>query len=103
MSMIKFFNKHIGIAKIKCKKFESTFHFRKTNCNVVEKNISNLNVKKSCQQKDILTKNIKLNKDIIFKLISENFNSCIDTGEFASELKWADIAQVHKNKKLKNL
>ena len=84
MSAIRSSDKHLGMVKIKCKKFESTFHFRKTNCNVVEKNISNFNVKKSCQQKDILTKNIKLNKDIIVKLISENFDSCIDTDEFAS-------------------
>ena len=75
-------DKDPGIVKIKCKKFGSTLHFRKTNCNVVEKNGSNLNVKKSSQQKYVLTKNIKLNKDLIVEFISEDFNSCIDMSVF---------------------
>ena len=73
-------------------------HFRKTSCNEVEKIISNLNIKKSCQQEDIPTKIIKLNKDLIATFIAENFNSCIDKGEFPSELKHADIAPIHKKK-----
>ena len=36
MSVIKSFDKHPGIVKIKAKGFDSTFHFRKTSCNVVE-------------------------------------------------------------------
>ena len=80
MSVIKSFDKHPGIIKIKAKAFDSTFHFRKTSCNEVEKIISNLNIKKSCQQEDIPTKVIKLNKGLIAKFIAENFNSCIDEG-----------------------
>ena len=98
MSVIKSFDKHPSIVKIKAKGFDSTFHFRKTSCNEVEKIISNLNIKKSCQQEDIPTKIIKLNKDLIAKFIAENFNSCIDKGEFPSELKHADIAPIHKKK-----
>ena len=70
MSVIKSFNKHPRIVKIKAKGFDSTFHFRKTSCNEVEKIISNLNIKKSCQQEYIPTKIIKLNKDLIDKVYS---------------------------------
>ena len=97
MPVIKSFDKHPSIVKIKAKGFNSTFHFRKTSCNVVEKIISNLNIKKCCQQEDIPTKIIKL-KDLIAKFIAENFNSCIDKGEFPSELKHANIDPVHKKK-----
>ena len=98
MSVIKSFDKHPSIVKIKAKGFDSTFHFRKTSCNVVEKIIINLNIKKSCQQEDIPTKIIKLNKDLIAKFIAENSNSCIDEGEFPSELKHADIVPFIKRK-----
>ena len=50
------------------------------------------------QQEDIPTNIIKLNKDVIAKFTAENFNSCIDEGEFASELKHADIFPIHKKK-----
>ena len=98
MSVIKSFEKHPSIVKIKAKGFDSTFHFRKTSCNEVEKILSNLNIKKSCQQEVIPTKIIKLNKDLIAKFIAENFNSCIDEGEFPSELKHADIVPFIKRK-----
>ena len=98
MSVIISFDKHPSIVKIKAKGFDSTFHFRKTSCNEVEKIISNLNIKKSCQKEDIPTKIIKLNEDLIAKLVAENCNSCIDKGEFPSELKHADIVPIHKKK-----
>ena len=98
MSVIKSFDKHPSTVKIKAEGFDSTFHFRKTSCNEVEKIISNLNIKKSCQQEDIPTKIIKLNKDLIATFIVENFNSYIDKGEFPSELKHADIVLIHKKK-----
>ena len=96
ISVINSFNKHPNIVKVKAKAFNSTFHFRKTSCNEAEKIISNLNIKKSCQQEDIPTKIIKLDKHLIAKFIATNFNSCIDEGEFPSELKHADIVPIHK-------
>ena len=98
MSVIKSFDKHPSIVKIKAKAFDSTFHFRKTSCNEVEKIISNLNIKKSCQQEDIPTKIIKLNKDLIAEFIAENFNSCIDEGEFPSGLNMPILSQFIKRK-----
>ena len=84
MSAINSFGKHLSIVKIKTKGFDSTFQFRRTSCNEVEKIISNLNIKKSCQE-DIPTKIIKLDKDLIAKFIAENFSSCIDEGKFPSK------------------
>ena len=98
MSVIKSVDNHRSVDKIKTKAFYSTFHFRKSSCNEVEKIISFLNIKKSCQQENIPTKIIKLNKDLIVKFIVENFNSSIDEGEFSSELKHANIVPIHKKK-----
>ena len=75
-----------------------TFSFRKTNSNEVSKIIDNLDIKKASQNSDVLSKNIKLNKDIIAPFIYENFNCCIDKGEFSNDLKHADIFPVHKKK-----
>ena len=72
MSVIKSFDKHPSKVKIKAQTFDSTFHFRKTNCNEVEKIISDLNIKNSCQQEDIPTKIIK-QKILILALTKESF------------------------------
>ena len=58
--------------------------------------IDNLKTKKVCQNKDILAKVIKLNKDIAAPFISENVNSCIEKGEFHNDLKHADIVPMYK-------
>ena len=63
MSVIKSFDNHPSVVKIKIKALNSTFHFRKISCKEVEKIISNLNIKMSRQQEDIPTKIYKLNKD----------------------------------------
>ena len=56
ISVIKSFVKHLIIVKTKAKALDSTFHFRKTSCNEVEKIISNLSIKMSSQQEDFPTK-----------------------------------------------
>ena len=60
--------------------------------------ISRLNTAKTCQNADTPTKTIKINKDIFAKFISNNFNHCIDEGEFPYELKHAEVIPVHKKK-----
>ena len=60
--------------------------------------ISQLNTAKTCQNANTPTKIIKINKDIFAKFISNNFNHCIDEGEFPYELKHADVVPVHKKK-----
>ena len=55
-------------------------------------------LKKSCHQEDIPSKIIKQDKGLVAKFIAESFNSCIDEGEFSSEVKHADIVPIHKKK-----
>ena len=55
-------------------------------------------MKKFYQQEDIPTKIIKLSKDMIAKLIAENFNSCLDEGEFPSKLSMPILSQYIKRK-----
>ena len=47
MSVIKSFEKHPSIVKIKAKVLDTTFHFRKTSYNEVKKIISHLSIEKS--------------------------------------------------------
>ena len=82
ISLIKYLDKRPSIVKVKTKALGSTFHFKKTSCNEVEKIITNLDIKKSCQQEDIPTKIIKLNKDLNTMFIAENVNSCNDKVSF---------------------
>ena len=90
MSVIKSFEKHSSMVKIKAKAFDSNFHFRKTSCNEIEKIISNLNIKKSCQQGDIPTKIIKLNKDLIAKFIAD----CLDHSLLVVKLHWYGLSPL---------
>ena len=82
MSVIKSFDKHPSIVDVQAKALDSNFRFRKTSCSKVGKIVSDLNIKKYWKQEDIPTKIIKLNKDLIATFIAENFNFCIDQGEF---------------------
>ena len=51
---------------------------------------------------DTSTKIIKFNSDTFSSLIYQQFNYCIDKGEFPNDLKHADIVPVYKkNKKCK--
>ena len=97
MPVIKSFDKRPSIIKTKAKALDLTFHLRKTSCNEVEKIVCNLNIKNSYQQ-DVPTKIIKLNKDLIAEFIAENFNSCIDEGEFPSGLNMPILSQFIKRK-----
>ena len=55
-------------------------------------------MKKFYQQEDIPTKIIKLSKELIAKLIAENFNSCLDESEFPSKLNMPILSQYIKRK-----
>ena len=77
-------------------RISNLFFFKKATLEEVVKVIRNLNIRKSCQTTDILTKIIKLNSDTLAKFIYKHFNYCIDRGEFPNELKHAEIVPVHK-------
>ena len=103
MSVIRSFDKHPSIVEIQAKALDSKFHFRKTSCSEVGKIVSDLNIKEYWKQEDVPTKIIKLNKDLIATFIAENFNFCIDQGEFPYELKHANIVPIHKKKNKSDL
>ena len=91
--------KHPSISKSRLKSLVQPFISKKLAAMKLKRLSANQqNIKKSCQQEDIPTKIIKLNIDLIAKFIAENFNSCIDEGEFPSELKHADIVSIHQKK-----
>ena len=90
MSVTKSFGKHPSIVKIKIKALDSASNFRKTSCD--------LSIINFCQEEDILSKIIKLNKGLIVKFIAENFICCTENCKFSSELKHADVVPIHKNK-----
>ena len=93
--VLKTFENRPSTKNIKDKKFNLTFSFENTYTDVVMKTVSNLNVAKSCQINAILTKVIKMNKDI-FATFTDHFNYGIAYGEFPDKLKHADVIPVHK-------
>ena len=96
LAAINTFQNHLSVVKIKQKEFNSIFSFKNTNENEFRKIIQNLNVRKTCQRRDIPTKIIKLNKDLFSSFICEHFNYCISIGEFPNELKHGDVMPVPK-------
>ena len=62
------------------------------------KEIRKLNTGKAAQSTDIIVKFFKLNNDIIVAYICDFFNECIDTGQFSSILKQADMTTVFKKR-----
>ena len=96
LAAINTFQNHPSVVNIKQKEFNSIFSFKNTNENEVRKIIQNLNVRKTCQRRDIPTKIIKLNKDLLSSLICEHFNYCISISECPNELKHADVMPVPK-------
>ena len=64
------------------------------------KEINKLDEKKACQEHDIPIKLIKLNKDLFSHFIYHNFNNSLFSSNFLSNIKAADILQIHKKKDL---
>ena len=95
---IKCFDTHPSITTITKQCLSSSLIFQETNVDEVMKIISQLNTAKTCQNADNPTKILKLNKDIFAKFISNNFNHCIDEGEFPYELKHAGLVPVLKKR-----
>ena len=83
----KLFDQHPSIINIKKKKFDSILNFKKTSSTEVEKVINNLSIIKACQNDDIPTKVIEMNKDIFAGFVAKDFNKCVDKGVFPDELK----------------
>ena len=100
LAVINMFQDHPSIKNIRGKNFKSIFSFTHTSEIEIKKVIIGINVYKTWQLKDILTKIIKMNTDIFANFICLHFNYCIDIGEFPQEFKNADILiPVDKRKK----
>ena len=75
---------------------ESLFSFKPTNIETVMKEISNLNVAKSCPIDTIPSKILKENSSIFGPKILIDFNYSIKNGLFPSNQKCADITPIFK-------
>ena len=73
--------KHPSVSNIKKKNFQSIFFFKKITPEGEVKVIRNLNIRKSCLTTHVSRKVIKLNSDILAKLIYKHLNHCINKGE----------------------
>ena len=102
LGTVNSYEKLPSIEKIKNRSCNLMLSFRKTDSNEVGKIIDNLDIKKACQHCNILTKIIKLNEHIITPFVSENFNSCVDKGEFPDDLRHANIVPFYKKKSKTN-
>ena len=82
LAAIKTFEIHPGVFNIRLRGLNTIFSLflAITHENGVRKIIKNPNVRKICQDSDILTKIIKLNVDLVGSFISQHFNYCISIG-----------------------
>ena len=75
---------------------ESSFSFKPTDITTVIREISHMDVAKSCPMDSIPSKIIKENSSIFGQKILIDFNYCIKNGIFPSNQKCADITPIFK-------
>ena len=96
-SIIEKYKNHPSVMKIKeVIPLKTSFSFTPTNIATVMREISNLNLAKSCQIDSIPTKILKENSIIFGPKLLIDFNCCIRNGIFPSNQKLADITPVFK-------
>ena len=98
---IKIFDQDPSIINIKKKTFDPVLSFKKTSSTEVEKVINYLSIVKACQKDDILTKVIKMNKDIFAGFIANDLKNCANKVVLSDDLMYADVAPAHKMKVIK--
>ena len=74
----------------------SIFSFKEIGKTEVIKEIKNLDIKKGSLSSDIPTKIIKEFDDLFAIFITENFNLCLNKGEFPEILKIAEVTPIYK-------
>ena len=92
---IKIFDQHSSIINIKKKTFYPVLSLKKTSITEAEKVINYLIIVKTFQRDDILTKVIKMNKNIFAGFIANDLNNCANKGVFSDDLMYADVASAH--------
>ena len=79
---------------------DSIFSFKEIEKTEVIKEIKSLDIKKGSLSSDIPTKIIKEFDDLFANLITENFNLCLNKGEFTEILKIAEVTPIYKKANL---
>ena len=74
----------------------SIFSFKEIGKTEVIKEIKNLDIKKESLSRDIPTKIIKEFNDLFVTFFTENFNLCLNKGEFPEVLKTAEVTPIYK-------
>ena len=74
----------------------SIFSFKEVEKTKVIKEIKNLDIKKGSLSSDIPTKMIKKFDDLFAVFITEDFNLCLNKGEFPEILKMTEVTPIYK-------
>ena len=94
---IKKYSKHPSVLRVKqFFKNPTEFSFVPVDKDVIEKEIKNLDTKKTAPKNGIPVKILKLNNDLLSKYLSQIFNESIEVANFPNELKYAYITPVYK-------
>ena len=89
------------IIKIKISR-RNKFSFTEVSQFQIEKEIKNLNVKKSCNPQKYITETSVTSLMVTVETLQRFFNQALSTGEFPSNLKNSDVTPVFKKKDLLN-
>ena len=94
-SLIAKFENHLSTVAIRNRFDEnSIFSFKEIGKTEVVKEIKNLDIKGS-HSKDIPTKIIKEFNDLFATFITENFDLCLNKGEFSEIFKIAEVTPIY--------
>ena len=97
-SIIAKFENHPSVVTIRnCFDDNSIFSFKEIGETELIKQINHLDIKNRSLSSDIPTKIIKEFADLFATFITENFNLCLNKGEFPKILKIAEVTPIYKN------
>ena len=92
------FSNHPSILKIKSQyQNAGPFFFQKVILDAVDKEVRNLNPKKTTTHKSIPPKTLKSNSDLCIEPLALIFNDCVEHSTFPDELKCTDVTSLPKN------
>jgi hypothetical protein len=84
------------IHNIKTECVNKSFEFEHVEVSTVHKILKNLNVKKATGADNIPAKILVMNSDILAPQFTRLFNTCVDTGSFPDEAKYAQVTPIFK-------
>ena len=96
-NIVEKFKSHPSILKIKGHiTIKERFHFDPIDETIIDKKIDSLDKRKPTTYKNIPTKMLVENKDIISSIITEMYNDSRNSSNFPNALKLADVTPAHK-------